>query len=133
MHRKIGALLAAFALMLGVGLTNAMPASAAQRSCVAGNYGYASTANWSYGGGNVTFNNWSITGSLPMEYRVRWLSPNGTAIYDTGYVAWQPTNPSGYPNVRRYTTANTTILINAGKYGDGVATCSMTYTVPPSA
>lgn len=127
MKTKIIALFASLVMVFM--LFGATPANAASTSCVAGNYGYVSTVNWTIGASAV-FKSWSITGPLAMEYRVRWIAPAGNAFYDTGYVAWQPTNPSGTPNVSRYFNKPSTILVNAGLYGDGVATCEMRYTVP---
>lgn len=139
MKRIIIAVLGAFVLLFGVGLATAGPAAAVQTNTITVcGYTYDGAIDFSRpGNGNVTFNWWNITArsgaGLPMEYRVRWFSPSGVVLYDTGYVGSYNGNPGGNPGVTRYFPkpgSAGTVTINVGKAGDGCATGAMNYSIP---
>ena len=123
-------------LLVGVGVT---PAAAVQTNTInVCGYIYDGAVDFNrIGGGNITFNWWSITSryssGLPMEYRVQWLAPAGNVIYDTGYVASYNGNPAGSPGVTRYFgppgSSAGRAVISVGKSLDGCATGAMSFPI----
>lgn len=115
MHRKIGALLAASALVLGVGLTNAMPASAATRgpsSVYINNIQYTITTTYYHyqdAGGNTR---------ARLQY-VDFNTPNATVDFatrvlmstSTGY-AWDSGWASCFDSCRIYAPSQANALVS---------------------
>jgi hypothetical protein len=128
---RVTKIVASFFLAIALMFAAVAPANATQwGSCSVGGATYNSQISFSRpGGGTVRFDNWSITGPTPMEYRVRWYGQGQLAnpIYDTGYINGA-TSAQGFPGVSRYLPNTTTfVLVNAGRAFDGYATCE---TVP---
>lgn len=135
MRKKIFAILLSLTALLGIPVLTA-PAALADQYNYVDCWGYRYNSGLDFnrpGGGNITFAWFNISGSTPMEWRVRWFAPNGTSvIWDSGYVGVDYNNPRwGWPNKTVWIPGSTsTVLINAGKSLDGHASCEMWYAIP---
>jgi len=126
------ALLTTIALLGAGAIVAASPAAAATQSTSINCWGYTyyGTVNYTRSGGTITVNSYSISGSSPLEWRARWFAVAGNVIEDSGYHDSDASPINRSPGWSRYMGAGSKVLLNAGKTGDGHATCEMWFTLP---